>query len=50
METDWAGVKIGKDMPKMGLKASSTAAIQFRDVKVPVENLLGRRVMASRSP
>ena len=32
VETGWAGVKIGKDMPKMGLKASSTAAIQFRDV------------------
>jgi acyl-CoA dehydrogenase family protein 9 len=29
-------------MPKMGLKASSTAAIQFKDVKVPRENLLGR--------
>jgi acyl-CoA dehydrogenase family protein 9 len=35
-------VKIGKDMPKMGLKASSTAAIQFKNVEVPVENLLGR--------
>jgi acyl-CoA dehydrogenase family member 9 len=42
VETGWAGVKIGKDMPKMGLKASSTAAIQFRDVSVPAENLLGR--------
>jgi acyl-CoA dehydrogenase family protein 9 len=29
-------------MPKMGLKASSTAAIQFKDVKVPRENLLGQ--------
>jgi acyl-CoA dehydrogenase family protein 9 len=28
-------------MPKMGLKASSTAAIQFKDVKIPRENLLG---------
>jgi acyl-CoA dehydrogenase family member 9 len=42
VETGWTGVKIGKDMPKMGLKASSTAAIQFREVKVPAENLLGR--------
>ena len=42
IETAWDGVKIGKDMPKMGLKASSTAAIQFKDVKVPRENLLGR--------
>jgi acyl-CoA dehydrogenase family protein 9 len=42
VETAWDGVKIGKDMPKMGLKASSTAAIQFQDVKVPKENLLGK--------
>jgi acyl-CoA dehydrogenase family protein 9 len=42
VETAWDGVKIGKDMPKMGLKASSTAAIQFQNVKVPKENLLGR--------
>ncbi|MCE5243238.1 MAG: acyl-CoA dehydrogenase family protein [Syntrophobacteraceae bacterium] len=42
VETDREGVRIGKDMPKMGLKASSTAAIHFKDVRVPVENLLGR--------
>jgi acyl-CoA dehydrogenase family protein 9 len=42
VETAWDGVKVGKDMPKMGLKASSTAPIQLRDVRVPVENLLGR--------
>ena len=41
VEAAWPGVAIGKDMPKMGLKASSTAAIQFRDVRVPAENLLG---------
>jgi acyl-CoA dehydrogenase family protein 9 len=41
VETEQAGVQIGKEMPKMGLKASSTAAIQFKDVKVPKENLLG---------
>jgi acyl-CoA dehydrogenase family protein 9 len=41
-ETAWDGVKIGRDMPKMGLKASSTAAIQFKDVRVPIENLLGQ--------
>ncbi|GLI36400.1 acyl-CoA dehydrogenase family protein [Desulforhabdus amnigena] len=42
VETAWEGVKIGRDMPKMGLKASSTAAIQFKNVHVPVENLLGK--------
>ncbi|MBT8407455.1 MAG: acyl-CoA dehydrogenase family protein, partial [Deltaproteobacteria bacterium] len=42
VETAWDGIKIGQDMPKMGLKASSTAAIQFKDVRVPVDNLLGQ--------
>jgi acyl-CoA dehydrogenase family member 9 len=42
VETGWPGVTIGKDMPKMGLKASSTATIGFKDVRVPVENLLGQ--------
>jgi acyl-CoA dehydrogenase family protein 9 len=42
VETSWDGVQIGKDMPKMGLKASSTAPIQLKDVRVPTENLLGR--------
>jgi len=42
VETGREGVKIGRDMPKMGLRASSTASIQFRDVRVPVENLLGK--------
>ncbi len=42
VETSWDGVQIGRDMPKMGLKASSTAAIQFKDVRVPKENLLGQ--------
>jgi acyl-CoA dehydrogenase family protein 9 len=41
VETAWEGVKIGKEIPKMGLKASSTATIQFEDVRVPKENLLG---------
>jgi acyl-CoA dehydrogenase family protein 9 len=41
VETPWEGIKVGKDMPKMGLKISSTTAIAFKDVRVPVENLLG---------
>jgi acyl-CoA dehydrogenase family protein 9 len=41
VETGWKGVKIGKEIPKMGLKASSTAAVHFKDVRVPRENLLG---------
>ena len=42
VETSWDGVKIGKDVSKMGLKASSTAAVQFKNVKIPKENLLGQ--------
>lgn len=42
VETGWEGVKIGKDMAKMGLKASSTAAIHLENVRVPPENLLGK--------
>lgn len=42
VETGWKGVKVGPEMPKMGLKASSTAPIQFKDVQVPAENLIGR--------
>ncbi len=41
VETSWDGVEIGKDMPKMGLKVSSTASIHFKNVKVPVQHLLG---------
>lgn len=42
VETGWEGVKVGKEMPKMGLKASSTAAIQFRNVRVPMANMIGK--------
>lgn len=42
VETGWEGVRIGKDMPKMGLKASSTAAVRFKDVRIPRENLIGK--------
>ncbi|MEJ5300640.1 MAG: acyl-CoA dehydrogenase family protein [Thermodesulforhabdaceae bacterium] len=41
VETGWEGVHIEKDMPKMGLKASSTATVSFKNVKVPTENLIG---------
>ncbi|SPF37263.1 Acyl-CoA dehydrogenase domain protein [Syntrophobacter sp. SbD1] len=42
VETGWEGVRVGKEMPKMGLKASSTAPIQFKNVRIPKENLIGR--------
>ena len=43
VETKFPGVVIGPDEHKMGIKGSSTAQIYFNDVKVPVENLLGKR-------
>lgn len=43
VETSYPGVVIGPDEHKMGIKGSSTAQIYFNDVKVPVENLLGKR-------
>jgi alkylation response protein AidB-like acyl-CoA dehydrogenase len=43
VETEFPGVVIGPDEHKMGIKGSSTAQIYFNDVKVPVENLLGKR-------
>jgi alkylation response protein AidB-like acyl-CoA dehydrogenase len=43
LETGFPGIVIGQDEHKMGIKGSSTAQIYFNDVKVPVENLLGKR-------
>ncbi len=43
VESKWPGVVIGPDEHKMGIKGSSTAQIFFNDVKVPAENMLGKR-------
>lgn len=43
VEKDFPGVLINPDEHKMGIKGSSTAQIFYNDVKVPVENLLGKR-------
>jgi len=43
VESKYPGVVIGPDEHKMGIKGSSTTQIYFNDVKVPVENLLGKR-------
>lgn len=42
VETGWEGVIIGQPVAKMGLEISSTTLISFKDVKVPVENLIGK--------
>ena len=41
VERAWAGVSPGAEEKKMGLKGSSTTAVFFDHVKVPVENVLG---------
>lgn len=38
---DMAGVSIGPHEDKMGLRASSTTTVQFDDVHVPADNVLG---------
>lgn len=43
VESDWDGVVIGPDEVKMGIKGSSTTQIYYNDVKVPVENMIGKR-------
>jgi alkylation response protein AidB-like acyl-CoA dehydrogenase len=43
VEKDFPGVVISPDEHKMGIKGSSTAQIFYNEVKVPVENLLGKR-------
>lgn len=43
VERVYPGVVVGPDEHKMGIKGSSTAQIYYTDVKVPVENLLGKR-------
>lgn len=42
VERDTEGLSIGPEEKKMGLKASSTCSLTFEDVKVPVENMLGK--------
>jgi alkylation response protein AidB-like acyl-CoA dehydrogenase len=41
VERQWPGVKPGAEEKKMGLKGSSTTAVYFDNVKVPVEKVLG---------
>ncbi|HSH52609.1 MAG TPA: acyl-CoA dehydrogenase family protein [Bacteroidales bacterium] len=43
IESKWDGVVINPEEKKMGIKGSSTVQIFYNNVKVPVENLLGRR-------
>ena len=41
VERAWDGVSVDEEEVKMGVHGSSTRAVIFQDVKVPVENVLG---------
>jgi len=41
VEADWDGVSLGKKEKNMGQRASDTRSVNFDDVRVPVENLVG---------
>jgi len=40
VERKWEGVRSGKHIPKMGQRCSNTAGLNFKDVRVPAENVL----------
>ena len=42
IEKGWEGFTFGTHYNKMGIRSSATAELLFRDIKVPVENLLGK--------
>ncbi len=42
VETDTPGFAVGKHEEKMGIRASSTCELNFENMKVPKENLLGK--------
>ncbi|WFR56032.1 acyl-CoA dehydrogenase family protein [Anaerocolumna sp. AGMB13025] len=47
VEKQFPGVVIGKNIEKMGLNACPTSEITFNNVKIPKENILGRKNMGS---
>lgn len=42
IKSDSEGISVGKKENNMGQRASDTRSISFQDVRVPIENLLGR--------
>jgi len=43
VERGWEGLSLGAEEKKLGIKGSSTRQVFFENVKVPVENLLGKQ-------
>jgi len=42
VEKDWKGVSTGRHIPKMGQRASNTAGIHLKNVRVPAENVIAK--------
>ncbi|MDX9788163.1 MAG: acyl-CoA dehydrogenase family protein [Desulfobacterales bacterium] len=40
VEKKWPGVTCGRPIPKLGQRASNTVGLEFKDVRVPKENIL----------
>ena len=40
VEKDWEGVSVGKSIPKLGQRCSNTAGLNFKNVRVPKENVI----------
>jgi len=40
VEKEWEGVSVGKSIPKLGQRCSNTAGLNFKNVRVPKENVI----------
>jgi len=40
VEKNWEGVSVGKPIPKLGQRCSNTAGLNFKNVRVPKENVI----------
>ncbi len=40
VEKDWEGVSVGRPIPKLGQRCSNTVGLNFKNVRVPKENVL----------
>ena len=42
VEKNWEGVSVGKTIPKLGQRCSNTAGLNFKNVRVPEENIIAQ--------
>jgi acyl-CoA dehydrogenase len=40
VEKDWDGVRVGRKIPKLGQRCSNTVGINFKNVRIPADNVL----------